>query len=706
MDSAIEGLRAVAVVGVLLHHAFPGRFPGGFCGVDIFFVISGYLIGGRLIDSALGGRLSITDFYAARVRRLFPALTLVLLATWAMGAWLMTGPEFVALGRQIIASAAFSNNFLLASESGYFDALAGTKPLLHLWSLGIEEQFYLVAPLLVWLGARGGAFAAVWVLRLGAVSLMWALVSWDAALASDFYSPAVRFWELATGVGLAAWRARRMAAVGRESRMWAAGVLALTVVPLCSLSGKPAPVQFAAVGGMGVLLVLATCVVLARWPRWVRSLRSWDGLAGLLMIVVCLTAMPSQAWPGPQTLLPVLGTLLVLASPRRGALWILNSRAAVALGGISYPLYLWHWPVLVFLRLVQPEPAVPVIVLCLAVSIVLAFLTKAWVEDPIRFGRRGAMHDARPRPASLAAALMAAAGLGWVACATDGLPERFPASLRALAGWSEPEIFDAWRLGRCYQELNVVRAFSPACSPPASAFPTVLLWGDSHAAHLYPGLAAEAARNAFQVAQWTMSSCPGWERESGFESPACAARRSSNWQKLDTYSPDVVVLSAAWSLYLRSGVTEAELAEHAQATVTEMRRRGVRQVIVFGNGPQWSTPLPSALYRHLTHERLRTVPERFGRVDDDLWRLDRSLQRASEAAGASYFSVLRDLCDGTGCRTVAVAGNERPDLLYWDKHHLTVSGARLVLADARPLLLRALKGRDPLPASFRGPVRP
>src|ERR1700734_1201990 len=168
----IEGLRALAVLSVLINHAFPKALPGGFAGVDIFFVISGYLIGRHLLQDIQAGRFSILGFYAKRARRIFPALALVLIAVWGVGWLVLSAREFSTLGQQIVASAFFSNNVLLWLESGYFDVAALDKPLLHLWSLGIEEQFYLLVPAMLWFGNKGKSGSVRWVARLGAMSLL------------------------------------------------------------------------------------------------------------------------------------------------------------------------------------------------------------------------------------------------------------------------------------------------------------------------------------------------------------------------------------------------------------------------------------------------------------------------------------------------------------------------------------------------------
>ena len=202
--SDIDGLRAVAVLAVLAFHALPTVLPGGFVGVDIFFVISGYLISSILLSSLQQQSISLLDFYSRRIRRIFPALITVFIASFAMGWYFFYADEFINLGRHMISSAAFIQNWMLASESGYFDTSAEIKPFLHLWSLGVEEQFYIIWPLLLW---------GAWKLRLNLLTLtiicLAASFAWNiyelyvAQSTIAFYLPQVRFWELLIGAVLA-----------------------------------------------------------------------------------------------------------------------------------------------------------------------------------------------------------------------------------------------------------------------------------------------------------------------------------------------------------------------------------------------------------------------------------------------------------------------------------------------------------------------
>ncbi|TFW34549.1 acyltransferase family protein [Massilia horti] len=327
----IDGLRAVAVLSVVLYHGWPHVFAGGFIGVDVFFVISGYLITSIIIAELERGRFTLAGFYARRIRRIFPALLLVLAATAGFGWYVLLGPEFRQAGRHVAAGGAFVSNLLLWSEAGYFDNAAATKPLLHLWSLGIEEQFYLLWPLLLWLvhrRARNFLFliGLVFLLSMGANL---ALAGSDATAA--FYSPASRFWELMAG-------------------------------------------------GIGAHLHL-------RRQPWGPRVRTQASIAGALLLAAGLVLIrPHDPFPGTWALLPVAGAfLLIMAGPAAPLNRLLGRRLAVGIGVISYPLYLWHWPLLSFGYILNGDkPPWQVRVALVAASFVLAFLTWALVERPLR----------------------------------------------------------------------------------------------------------------------------------------------------------------------------------------------------------------------------------------------------------------------------------------------------------------------------------
>lgn len=337
----IDGLRAFAVLSVLAFHAFPTMVPGGFVGVDVFFVISGFLISGIILTGIRRGTFTFSQFYARRIRRIFPALVIVLAFSLFCGWTLLLPADFRRLGNHVAAGAGFVSNIALWRESGYFDTASELKPLLHLWSLGIEEQYYLVWPLMLMLGAA-------YLHRLLAVILGVALLSFvvnvgvtHAHPSAAFYLPVTRFWELMVGSLLA--------------------YVQLFYPSLLDAAKEKVTAQ-----------------------------RRADAIAfgGCCLLIAAVVLIDEQAsFPGWWALLPTVGTATLIATG--GTSWVsrrmLSNRAAVYVGLISYPLYLWHWPLLTFARIVEgsvPPPWVRIVILTFAFA--LASLTYHWVEIPIR----------------------------------------------------------------------------------------------------------------------------------------------------------------------------------------------------------------------------------------------------------------------------------------------------------------------------------
>lgn len=339
----IDGLRAVAVLAVVAFHAFPNWMKGGFIGVDIFFVISGYLISTIIFENLDKNTFSFSRFYARRIKRIFPALILILASCYAFGWFVLLADEFEQLGKHIAGGAAFISNFVLWNESGYFDKPADIKPLLHLWSLGIEEQFYIVWPLLLWIAYKKR-------LNLLSIGLLVAVISFclniykvKNDIVGDFYSPGTRFWELMFG-SILAWM-----------MLYNPNFSAQTIFS----------------------------------DRRANNLISVISIFALLLLVYGFWYIDKSIdFPGKWALIPVLGAfLLIYAGPNAWAnRIILSNKALVWFGLISFPLYLWHWPLLSFARILENGSPPPTIrIATVALSIALAWLTYKLIEHPIRF---------------------------------------------------------------------------------------------------------------------------------------------------------------------------------------------------------------------------------------------------------------------------------------------------------------------------------
>ncbi|MEI8287843.1 MAG: acyltransferase family protein [Verrucomicrobiota bacterium] len=348
----IDGLRGVAVLLVLVFHGFARLLPGGFIGVDIFFVISGYLITSILFNDLQKDRFSLSTFYGRRIKRIFPALITVLGTSWMIGWFLLFPDEFRNLGRHIAGGAAFISNFMLWRETGYFNNAAESKPLLHLWSLGIEEQFYIFFPVMLWLAYRKGLATPRFLAVLFVISFGLSLNgTWIRPIAT-FFLPVTRFWELLVGCVMAAIEA------DHRRRLEIA-----SATPTVSGALSSRGLQLA--GNAGAVLGLALI------------------LAGTWLL------NKDAAFPGWWALMPTLGTALLIFAGSHAFInrWVLGNRLLVGIGLISYPLYLWHWPLLYFGRLVYPYGMSNATVgAILAASGLLAWLTYKFIESPIRFG--------------------------------------------------------------------------------------------------------------------------------------------------------------------------------------------------------------------------------------------------------------------------------------------------------------------------------
>ncbi|MDM0041441.1 acyltransferase family protein [Variovorax sp. J22G21] len=484
--SDIDGLRAVAVLSVLGFHGFPNWVPGGFIGVDIFFVISGYLISTIIFASLHGEGFSYREFYARRIRRIFPALLLVIAATLAFGWYALLPHEWQQLGKHVAAGAGFVSNFAFWNEAGYFDSAAETKPLLHLWSLAIEEQFYIVWPLLL-----GFAWRRRW--RIALVIGVVALLSLAVNLATvhnhpsaAFYSPASRAWELLLGAGLAWLRLRQAHAFSRHRDLQAGA-------------------------GLGLILL------------------------GLLLV------RSHHAFPGGWALLPTVGAVLCIAAGPQAWLnrHVLGSRPMVWFGLISYPLYLWHWPLLTYARILEDgTPNRRIRALALLIATLLAWLTYRFVE-------RHARHSERRSVVPLLAGAMVVLALLGVLAATARLPARhsdpyISQVAAAVRDWGYPDGLTSetvrgertWRIG--------------------TGGGQVLLFGDSHIEQYGPravelGRTVPKQLNTLHFATW--GGCPPIPGVFEDRNVRCDARRNAMIQYALGSEIDAVVVGGCWNCY-------------------------------------------------------------------------------------------------------------------------------------------------------------
>jgi peptidoglycan/LPS O-acetylase OafA/YrhL len=352
----IDGLRAVAVLAVVLYHAFPALVPGGFIGVDVFFVISGFLITGIIHKNLKNDRFSFADFWARRIRRIFPSLLTVIVAVFVAGWFYLLPNEFDSLKSHIMWGLGFAANFKLNSEVGYFDVAAELKPLLHLWSLAIEEQFYFIWPGLLWFCYRNKWNLFTVTLVLALLSFSWRRLT-PHSESEAFYLPFTRFWEFQIG-GLIAVCAEDYSALCKRYARW----VEEKIRPILLREGD---------AGDGSKLISSAV-----------------GIAGgALIAYACLKFDRGTPFPSRYTLVPVLGAALVVMAGR-GAWFnrkVLSLRPMVFIGLISFPLYLWHWPMITYGRIVLEQPSQKAIAIIVAASLALSAFTYYYVERVLRF---------------------------------------------------------------------------------------------------------------------------------------------------------------------------------------------------------------------------------------------------------------------------------------------------------------------------------
>ncbi|MDH5667259.1 MAG: acyltransferase [Nitrospira sp.] len=451
----IDGLRAFAVLSVVAFHASPGLLSGGFIGVDVFFVISGYLISTILFENLHNGTFNFVEFYSRRIRRIFPALLLTFTATYICGWFLLLNDEYQQLGKHIAGGAAFVSNFILWRESGYFDHASETKPLLHLWSLGIEEQFYILYPAILWLAWKRHVHLLSVTCLIAVISLSLNMSGVHSNATATFYSPLTRFWELMSGSVLA----------------WATLYRSRWLPPLTDLLHTWVPAR------------IRPDAKLLRRTTW----NNMASLIGLSLLFYGVVRIGQDApYPGAWALIPVLGSVLMIAAGPQA--WmnkhVLSGRVAVWFGLISFPLYLWHWIILSFLRIMSNEtPEAFVRIVAVMLSILLAWLTYRYVEQ---FVRRDAFQSLKV--GILVLSMGVAFVVGLATRSMDGIPDRAVAQLNIALSSG----FDGGDLGLTSPGCGILDPSTAQqfgiCAQDSRGNVRFALMGDSKAAALYPGL--------------------------------------------------------------------------------------------------------------------------------------------------------------------------------------------------------------------------
>jgi peptidoglycan/LPS O-acetylase OafA/YrhL len=635
----IDGLRAIAVMFVIGFHAFPTLIPGGFIGVDVFFVISGFLISGILLDNFSLGHPNLGEFYLRRIRRIFPALIFVMLTALIAGWFVLWSDQYQQLGKHIVGGATFIVNGMLWNESGYFDAAAETKPLLHLWSLGVEEQFYILWPLLL---AAAWKFQHRYRALIAGVSIISLAANlWLAQrnIAIDFYSPFTRFWELLAGSGLA-WAMRR-----------------------------------------------------DNYPRSHVTPRMADELAimGFLSLIISILVYDkNMPYPGWRALLPVIGTCFLIMPGEQS---IINRRLLshpwmVGLGLISYPLYLWHWPLLSFAHIMSGEAATRTVrIEMVAASFLLAALTYRFIELPIR--RRGLYI----KDTITLVALMAIVGLGgsliWL---NHGFSGRFPASAFPADAYNKELLDKEFEHQTRPHECSLVEALGETIQQPTcldKKRPLLMLWGDSHAAAIYPGVHQLQQEYPFGVGYFVQGGCPPlFNLPHATFNKDCREINERLLASMPEMHPDAIMLASIYS-QINSPLDNDQLVSKLAASIDIIRQAApYAKILVVGPAPRWTDPMP-AMYQHAVMFDHKVPPTRMSdHLDPKIIELEQMMKAQVLSQGATYLSQQEALCNQSGCLTRI--GNGINSLTYVDQGHVSHVAAIYEMHQFAPQILAAL----------------
>lgn len=639
----IDGLRAVAVLAVVLFHFGVPGVTGGFVGVDVFFVISGFLITSIIWRERQAGRFSFVDFWARRARRILPALFVMMAATLAVGWFLLAPKDYEELGRSVHYQVIFTSNLLFSRQHGYFEAASDIKPLLHTWSLAVEEQFYIIFPLLLTLLASR---LKHWRLVLFAILLVsFGMSLWAVAHAPQkaFYLLHLRAWELLAGAMLA-------------------------VVPLRGWRVSPGMAQ-------GVSLL------------------------SMALILIAVFAFDSATpFPGAAALLPVLGVVGLIWANGQQPTWVgrlLSSRVMVGVGLISYSWYLWHWPVFVYASYAAVDGLSPLeLGGLMLLSLVLGYLSWRFVETPFREKRL-----LPGRKAILGAACVGILCLGFTGVAlrkADGVPSRLSEQALRYAQakkWS-PELM-ACMADKDTPDERLFCHFGPKGSPVSA-----LVWGDSHATALIPALEMAAKWHDISLVEASFAGCVPLD---GLENIARCAHFNHRVEKaMAEQSFSDVVLAARWSLYLygqMSGDKEHALkdpatGQYVRAIAEQRFAQGLRERIkglrAAGHRVWLVKEVP--LQEIIVPYRLSRLAMMHRPVDREGLPVAEHLKRqafisqlfaelAADDSGVTVLDPAPLLCGADGLCRVELNGRA----LYTDDNHLSDVGARHVEAFLEPL---------------------
>ncbi len=620
----IDGMRALAVGAVVLFHAYPHLLPGGFIGVDLFFVISGFLITSIIIRDLNKGNFSLLKFYQKRVRRIFPTLILMIVAIFLWSWFFLIPNEFKELSRHSFFGLIFSANFNLWFENDYFSALKESKPLLHLWSLGIEEQFYIAWPLiLMWYSKKSRPVSLTNILSvLLLISFILNTVIGFYDKTHAFYSPLTRSWEIAAGA-------------------------------LLALSERKFPMTN--VFKNKKFLEVISVIVLA-------------------ILVFTMKTLNENQFNSFYALIPIFSMIFFIGFGKESFLIqkIFQRKLLVWIGLISYPLYLWHWPIIVFGRSLVIDYNFPLnrtMTLAIILSLILAVITHVFIEKKIQ------TFQLSKTSKFLVVISIAVLCFNLYGFYGQGLPGRFK-HIEHLSQFIQREIDHYpthYREGTCFLKKDQsFQNFSMDClnhDQSSTPLKSVMIWGDSYSAHLYPGLKALEKRKNFQILQANASACPPLLKYHSNDRPHCQKFNEEIFQRLNIVKPSLIILSGAWHTYYKNENFEEQLSN----TIMQIQAHNIPilllgPMLVMGNSPLKNSMLfyPNFSFHNTAYPELKII--------------DAKIQSIAEKYKVQYFSPVEALCTHSSqCLYGSTDSHQNEFLFTWDAGHLTSKGSEFLV---------------------------
>lgn len=643
----IDGLRAVAVLAVVAFHAFPDWIQGGFIGVDVFFVISGYLISTIIFASLDEGTFSFSEFYSRRIQRIFPALILVLVACFAFGWFALLADERKELGKHIAAGAGFLSNLVYLNEAGYFSDAENTKPLLHLWSLGIEEQFYIFFPIFMWFSWKRKFNLLLVVFIVTSISFILNIYGLEDNDVAAFYSPQTRIWELLSG-SLLVW------AIRCKNIFYHDGNLRIYV-------------------------------------KAVSNVMSFSGL--FLLVYGFFGINKDLGFPGVWALVPVLGAVLIILAGTEA--WvnrlILSNNIAVWFGLISFPLYLWHWPLLSFARIAEGDvPSGNIRITIVILSIFLAWLTYKLIETPMRISK--------PNSRKILRLIMAMTVIGLLGYSTYSV-DSF--SVKNKIKENNKLINELNRITGVYEYFNYKKIVRVDICHSVSLYNfnknkcvdirkyNIVIFGDSYAASLYPGLnyVRNKEFNDVGITQMTDGNGPPFFKNGKTDDGKTLFEANSNRIKIvSEIKPQIVLIN--WMVGGANDVTtkEESLLEINKTIDKIISISPTSKVIIVGSFPKWKATLRRQMINYFNKTQLDPPFYMSYGLDYADKEFDLFLSKNIKIENVKYISPYDYMCTVEGCLTRVT--DNASDLTAVDWGHLTNAGSIFLAEKIKSLIFQ------------------